>query len=82
LDWLLQVFQKCNSILDVDTDPDPAGLRHLESSLAENIDSLGDLHTRKQYPQMAFDIRQKLIPDVEKFSVYVHRLRSLSASTQ
>ena len=80
LDWLLQVFQKCSSLLAVDTDSD--GLSELKDTLTGSITSLGAFHSEKEYLQMAFCIRQKLVPEIEKLSVHVQRLHSLASSTQ
>ena len=81
LDWLLQVFQKCNSLLTV-SDVDNDGFRELQEALADSISSLGALHSEKEYLQMAFCIRQKLVSEIEKFSVHVQKLRDLASSTQ
>ena len=80
LDWLLQVFQKCNLLLAVDDNHGEVG--ELTGALADSISSLGALHSEKKYLQMAFCIRQKLTPEIEKFSVYVQKLRGLASSTQ
>ena len=80
LDWLLQVFQKCNALLAVD-DAD-GGIRELQNALAGSISSLGAFHEEKKYLPMAFCIRQKLAPAIEKFSIHVQRLRELASSTQ
>jgi len=80
LDWLLQAFQKCTLLLAVNENAD--GLRELKESLDGTISSLGAVHAEKKYPQMAFCIRQELIPEIEKFSVHVQRLRDLGSSTQ
>lgn len=80
LDWLLQVFQKCNSLLAVDDKESDAG--ELTGALAESISALSAYHTEKKYLQMAFCIRQKLIPEIEKFSLSVKKLRDLASSTQ
>ncbi|MDR1622367.1 MAG: hypothetical protein LBS00_08340 [Synergistaceae bacterium] len=82
LDWLLLVFQNCSALLAIDEEMNDLGLKELKTALSESINSLGTLHTERQYPQMALCIRQKLIPEIENFSVHVKRLRDLGASTQ
>ena len=82
LDWLLQVFQKCNSLLAVNGVDNNDGLSELTEALNDDISSLGALHSEKKYLQMAFCIRQKLVPAIEKFSMHVQRLRDLASSTQ
>ena len=80
LDWLLQVFQKCSSLLAVDADNN--GLNELQNSLAGGISSLGAFHSEKKYLQMALCIRQKIVPYVEKLSLHIQKLRDLALSTQ
>lgn len=82
LDWLLLVFQNCSALLAIGEEMNDLGLHELKTALSESINSLGALHTERQYSQMAFCIRQKLIPEIEKFSVHVKKLRDLGASTQ
>jgi len=79
LGWFLQVFQKCSALLSV-TDNDV--LRELKDALTGCIGSLGAYHAEKKYLQMAFCIREKLVPEIEKMSVHVQRLRELASSTQ
>ena len=81
LDWLLQVFQKCISLLAVDYS-DNDGFCKMKDSLGDIISALGAFHEGKKYLQMAFCIRQKLVPEIEKFSMHVQRLRDLASSTQ
>jgi len=81
LDWLLHVFQNCSSLLAVG-DADNDSLREQKDSLAGSISSLAAFHAEKKYPQMAYFIRQKLVPEIEKFSMYVQKLRDLASSTQ
>jgi len=80
LDWLLQVFQKCSALLAVDADDE--GLNKLKDALTGSISSLGAYHLEKNYLQMALRIRGHLIPELEKLSLYVQRLRDLASSTQ
>jgi hypothetical protein len=82
LDWLLLVFQNCSALLAVEEEINGSGLDELKTALSESINSLGTLHTECQYLQMALCIRQKLIPEIEKFSMHVKRLRDIGASTQ
>ena len=79
LDWLLQVFQKCNLLLAVNDNSD---VNEISKTLTENISSLGVFHSEKKYLQMAFCIRQKLVPEVGKFSMHIQKLRDLASSTQ
>ena len=81
LDWLLRVFQNCSSLLTVG-DADSDGLREQKDSLADSISSLAAFHSEKNYPRMAYFIRQNLAPEIEKFSMYVQKLRDLASSTQ
>jgi len=80
LDWLLQVYQKCNSLLAVNDNFGDVGV--ISGTLTECISSLGSYHSEKEYLQMAFCIRQKLVPEIEKLMVHVQRLRDLASSTQ
>jgi hypothetical protein len=82
LDWLLLVFQNCSALLAIDEEMNGSGLDELKTALSESVNSLGTLHTERQYLQMALCLRQKLIPEVENFSVHVKKLRDLGASTQ
>jgi hypothetical protein len=82
LDWLLLVFQNCSALLAVEEEINNLGLDELKTALSKSINSLGTLHTECQYLQMALCIRQKLIPEIEKFSMHVKRLRDIGASTQ
>ncbi|MCL2010102.1 MAG: hypothetical protein FWG71_06095 [Synergistaceae bacterium] len=82
LDWLLQVFQKCSALLAVDADSIGLGFSDLQNSLGDSINFLGALHSEKQYLKMALCVRQKLVPEIEKFSAHVQRLRDLASSTQ
>ena len=79
LDWLLQVFHKCSLLLAVN---DSSNVQELSGPLAGSINSLGAFHSEKEYLQMAFCIRQKLVPEIENFSIHVQKLRSLASSTQ
>ena len=80
LDWLLQVYQKCNSLLAVD---DNCGdVCEISGTLTDCISSLGGYHSEKKYLQMAFCIRRQLVPEIEKLLVHVQRLRDLASSTQ
>ena len=79
LDWLLQVFQKCNLLLAVNN---AYSVNELAAPLADSINSLGASHYEKNYTQMAFCIRQKLVPEIEKFSIHVQKLRKLASVTQ
>jgi len=79
LDWLLQVFQKCSELLAI---ADDDVIRELKDALAGSIGSLGTYHVEKKYLQMAFCIREKLVPEIEKVSIHVQRLRELASSTQ
>lgn len=81
LDWLLQVFQKSSALLAVDAD-DNDGLSELQSALIDSINSLGAFHSEKKYLQMAFCIRQKLVPEIEKLSVHVQKLLDFASSIQ
>ena len=80
LDWLLQVTQKCGSLLAVGDKYREAG--EISGPLADSISSLGTFHSEKKYLQMAFSIRQKLVPEIEKFSMHVQKLRDLASSIQ
>ena len=80
LGWLLQVFQRCSSLLAVDADNN--GLSELKNTLTGSISSLGTFHSEKKYLQMAFCIRQKLVPEIERLSMHVQRLYDLASSTQ
>ena len=82
LDWLLLVFQNCSTLLAINKEMNGSGLSELKIALSESVDFLGALHTERQYFQMALCIRQKLIPEIENFSMHVKRLRDLGASTQ
>ncbi|MDR1377026.1 MAG: hypothetical protein LBJ22_05910 [Synergistaceae bacterium] len=82
LDWLLLVFQNCSALLAMEEEINDSGLDGLKAALSESINSLGTLHTERQYLQMASCIRQKLIPAIEKFSMHIKRLRDIGASTQ
>ncbi len=79
MDWLLLVFQNCSSFLSV---AEESGLSELKQSLFSSINLLGTLHEEKKYLQMALCIRQKLVPDIGKFSLHMKGLYDLSASTQ
>ena len=81
LDWLLNVFQKSLLLLAIN-DAGSDGFDKLKDALAGSISALGTLHSEKKHLQMAFCIRQKLVPDIEKFSMYVQKLRDLAFSTQ
>jgi len=81
LDWLLQVFQKCSSLLAVNDD-DNKGLSELKDALTKSISSLGIYHSEKKYLQMAFCIRERLVSELEKLSIHIQRLRNLASSTQ
>ena len=80
LDWLLQVSQRCGTLLAVGGDYGDSG--EINAALTDSISSLGTYHSEKKYLQMAFCIRQKLIPEIEKFSMHVQKLRNLASSTQ
>jgi len=80
LSWLLQVFQQCSSLLDVNNNH--GDVSELSGPLADTISSLGAFHSKKEYLQIVFCIRQKLVPEIEKFSLHVQRLRNLASSTQ
>jgi hypothetical protein len=80
LDWLLQVSQRCGMLLAVSDDF--GGYGEINAAFADSISSLGTYHSEKKYLQMAFCIRQKLVPEVEKFSMHVQKLRDLASSTQ
>jgi hypothetical protein len=82
LDWILLAFRNCSALLAVEEEMNNSGLDELKTALSESINSLGTLHTECRYPQMALCIRQKLIPEIEKFSVHFKKLRELGASTQ
>ncbi|MDR1978073.1 MAG: hypothetical protein LBQ42_05000 [Synergistaceae bacterium] len=82
LDWLLLVFRNCSALLAIEEEMSESGLDELKSSLSESVNSLGTLHAERKYLPMALCIRQKLIPEIENFSVHVQRLRDLGASTQ
>jgi hypothetical protein len=82
LDWLLSVFEKCGVLLAVGEEMDNSGLNELKKALFDSIDVLGGFYEERKYLQMALRIRQKLIPEIEKFSVFVQKLCDLSSVTQ
>ena len=82
MDWLLLVFQNCSSFLSVAEETEDSGLSELKQSLFSSINLLGVLHEEKKYFQMALCIRQKLVPDIGKFSLHIKGLYDLSTSTQ
>ena len=82
LDWLLRVFQSCCALMAMNEETSESGMKNLRNSLSESINLLGGLYEEKKYFQMALCIRQKLLPDIEKFSVYIQRLRDIVTSTQ
>ncbi|MDR2180855.1 MAG: hypothetical protein LBP21_11155 [Synergistaceae bacterium] len=82
LDWLLLVFQNCSALLAVDEEMNGSGLGELKPALSESVNSLAAFHAERKYPQIALCIRQKLIPEIEKFSVFIKKLRDFGASTQ
>ena len=82
LDWILLVFQNCSALLAVGEEAGGPALDELKEALCSSINLLGVLHEEKKYLQMALCIRQRLIPEVTKFSVYVQKLRDLTVSVQ
>ena len=80
LDWLLQVFQKCSSLLAENNNQ--SDVVEISKAFTESIGSLAALHSEKNYLRMAFFIREQLIPEIDKFTVHVQRLRGLATSIQ
>ncbi|MDR1731388.1 MAG: hypothetical protein LBR61_04770 [Synergistaceae bacterium] len=82
LDWLISVFQQCSTLLAVDLETEAAGLNALQKSLVAGINDLASLHEDKKYSEMASCIRGSLIPEIDRFSLYIRHLRELCGSTQ
>ena len=81
LNWLLQVFQKCSLLLAMNN-ADNNNFSEMSSALSGIISSLGTFHSEKKYFQMSFCIRQELVPEIEKFSMHIQKLRDVASSTQ
>lgn len=82
MDWLLTVFQNCTSLLGIEQEAKDTGVEKLKESLSDSIAQLGTLYEEKKYLRMALCIRQRLLPEIETFSLHIRRLHDLSNSTQ
>ncbi len=82
LDWLLTVFQNCTSLLGIGQETEDTGIEELKGELSDSIAQLGTLYGEKKYLRMALCIRQRLLPEIETFSLHIRRLHDLGKSTQ